>query len=340
MSFIRAKEIPPRSGNWYDYEVKTVHENGKVRQVVLRYIGKSTSHPSTGGSRMPANAEPSTPKPARITKMKTDSRLIASAMGMYYGGMALDAIQQQFRQDHDLDMSESNYWNWVVRFTKEAQRQCRHFHPHVGDTWVADETYMKLGKRTVYFWDIIDPKTNYILASHVSFSRGAREARVLMRKAAERAGRTPRAIRTDKLKSYISAIEDEFGADTKHVQGGPFKTLESGESTAEIERFHRTLEQRTEVFQKYKDIESIKLLTQGWLINYNFFKQNEGCGNVPPAQVTSQTVPLKDWNDVVIPEGGKDVDYNVSLSRRKSVKRGEVYDAILTPKETTSGESA
>jgi len=22
MSFIRAKEIPPRSGNWYDYEVK------------------------------------------------------------------------------------------------------------------------------------------------------------------------------------------------------------------------------------------------------------------------------------------------------------------------------
>jgi len=23
MSFIRAKEIPPHSGNWYDYEVKT-----------------------------------------------------------------------------------------------------------------------------------------------------------------------------------------------------------------------------------------------------------------------------------------------------------------------------
>ena len=187
--------------------------------------------------------------------------------------------------------------------------------------------------------DIIDPKTNYLLASHVSFSRGAREAQVLMRKAAERAGRTPRAIRTDKLRSYISAIEDQFGADTKHVQGGPFKTIESGESTAEIERFHRTLEQRTKVFQKYNDIESIRILTQGWLINYNFFKQNEGCGNVPPAQVTSKTVPLKDWNDVVIPEGGKDVDYTVRLSRRKSVKRGEVYDAILTPTEITEGSA-
>ncbi|MBI3931577.1 MAG: hypothetical protein HY325_06095 [Chloroflexi bacterium] len=41
MSFIRAKEIPPHSGNWYDYEVKTVHEGKKVRQKVIRYIGKS-----------------------------------------------------------------------------------------------------------------------------------------------------------------------------------------------------------------------------------------------------------------------------------------------------------
>jgi transposase-like protein len=275
-----------------------------------------------------------TEAPARIHKMKTDSRKIASAMGMYYGGMALDAIQQQFRQDHDLDMSESNYWNWVERFTKEAVKQLRGYRPEVGDTWVADETYMKLGKRTVYFWDIIDPKTNYLLASHVSFYRSGREARVLMRKASERAGKTPRAVVTDKLRSYIVAIEDEFGADTKHVQGGPFKLADSGESTAEIERFHRTLEQRTKVFQKFKDIKSIKLLTDGWLINYNFFKQNEGCGNIPPAQACSKVVPFKDWNDIVIPKVETDKDYNVRLSKRKSVKRGyPVYDATLTPIE-------
>lgn len=29
MSFIRAKEIPPKSGNWYDYEVETIHKNGR-----------------------------------------------------------------------------------------------------------------------------------------------------------------------------------------------------------------------------------------------------------------------------------------------------------------------
>ena len=83
----------------------------------------------------------------RIPKMKTPAGKIASALGMYYGGMSLDAIQQQFKQDHDLDMSESNYWNWVKRFTKEAVRQSKDFHPDVGSEWVADETYMKLKRK-------------------------------------------------------------------------------------------------------------------------------------------------------------------------------------------------
>jgi hypothetical protein len=46
MSFIRAKEIPPGSGNWYDYEVKTVHEGKYVRQKVIQYLGKSSLRPS------------------------------------------------------------------------------------------------------------------------------------------------------------------------------------------------------------------------------------------------------------------------------------------------------
>jgi len=49
MSFIRAKEIPPKSGNWYDYLVETVHKDGKVIQKHIQYLGKSgTSAISTG----------------------------------------------------------------------------------------------------------------------------------------------------------------------------------------------------------------------------------------------------------------------------------------------------
>lgn len=341
MTFIRAKQIPPRTGNWYDYEVMTVHEGGRVRQKVIRYIGRSASHSVPSGC---STVEPSISQmldvpinpiadDIRIRKMKTPARLIASAMGMYYGGMPLDAIQQQFKQDYALDMSESNYWNWIERFTKEAIRQTKHFKPNVGDHWVADETYMKLKKRNVYFWDIIDADTRYLLATHVSFTRSGKDAKRLMDLAQERAGKSPRTIVTDKLAAYIMAIDDTFGGEAKHRQGSPF---DLANSTSLIERFHRTLEQRTKVFQKFQDIDNIRLLTDGWLINYNFFKQNEGCGNIPPAQAMSKIVPFKDWNDIVRPEGIPDIDYKVSLRRRKSVKKGyPVLDARLTPIEVS-----
>ena len=46
MSFIRSKQIPPGKGNWYDYEVETVHIGNKVRQRIIRYIGRSSRRSS------------------------------------------------------------------------------------------------------------------------------------------------------------------------------------------------------------------------------------------------------------------------------------------------------
>ena len=40
MSFIRTKEIPPGSGNHYEYEVESYRDGDSVRQRVIRYIGR------------------------------------------------------------------------------------------------------------------------------------------------------------------------------------------------------------------------------------------------------------------------------------------------------------
>ena len=120
---------------------------------------------------------------------------------------------------------------------------------------------MKLKHRNVYFWDIIDTDRRYLLATHVSYTHGGKDAEKLMDLARRRAGKTPKVVVTDKLKSYIVGIEEAYGGDTKHRQGGPFD-LEH--STALVERFHKTLEQRAKVFQKYKNMDDIRLL-HGWV---------------------------------------------------------------------------
>jgi hypothetical protein len=44
MNFVREKEILPRSGNFYDYEVETIYKGGKVIQKKILYLGKTGSH--------------------------------------------------------------------------------------------------------------------------------------------------------------------------------------------------------------------------------------------------------------------------------------------------------
>lgn len=116
-------------------------------------------------------------------------------------------------------MSESNCRNRVKRFTKAAIRQTKDFDPEVGRTWVADETYMKLGRKHNYFWDV-DAESRFILATHVSFTSGTRDAKQLMEKAGDKAGKAPSVVVTEKLRAYLDGIEFTFGADSKHKQGG------------------------------------------------------------------------------------------------------------------------
>lgn len=116
-----------------------------------------------------------------------------------------------------------------------------------------------------------------------------------MEKAQARAGKTPKVVLTDKLAAYIDGIEQEFGADAKHIQSKPFTVKDS---TNLIERFHGTLKARTKVMRGLKEIETAKLFTDGWLVHYNFFRPHETLGKTP-AEAAGITFAFKNWLGVV-----------------------------------------
>lgn len=254
-----------------------------------------------------------------LAKMHTPIKVIASAMGMYYGGMPLDSIQRQLEQDYDIRMSESGIWYWVVRFSRDAIEKARAFKPKVGDVWIADETCVKVGGRNVWYWDIIDLDSRYLLASHLSDTRTTKDAALLMDKARDAAGKSPKKIVTDKLRAYLDGIEYVFGADTKHVQGSPFEIDDT--STSLIERFHGTLKDRTNVVRGFKNMDTAMLLTDAWLVHYNFLKEHTSLGDVPPAQKMGE-VPFKDWVDIVdTARTAPDVKLDDYVVSRKTLKR-------------------
>jgi putative transposase len=235
--------------------------------------------------------------PDTLPKMKTPTKIIASALGQYYGGMPLDSIQRQLQQDYNLSMSEVGIYKWVVRFSQQAVKQAKTFKPKVGDVWLADETVLKVGGKNMWFWDLIDEKTRFLLASKLSYSRTTKDAEALMQQAYERAGKAPKTIVTDKLAAYLDGIERVFGADTQHIQTSPFGN--DGDSTSIIERFHGTLKERTDIVRGFKNPVMAKLLTDAWLVHYNFFKEHTTLGDIPPAQKMGIPTPFEDWNGVL-----------------------------------------
>jgi putative transposase len=233
-----------------------------------------------------------------LPKMKTDTKIISAALSCYFGGMPLDAIQRHLEQQYHHYYTEMGIYNWVKRFSQEAVNRIKNFKPITGDTWIADETMLKVGGKKVWFFDVIDEKTRYLLASRLAQSRTIKEAALVMNEAKRRAGKSPKRIITDRLAAYIDGIELVFGGDTKHIQSKPFVDINS---TNIIERFHGTMKDRTNVIRGFKNMTAAELLTDAWLVHYNFFKEHESLGNVPPAQKMGLITPFKNWAEVVRP---------------------------------------
>ena len=229
--------------------------------------------------------------------MKTPANQVASALSMYYEGLSLNAIRRQLKQDFGYYPSDATVYEWILKYTDTAINKAKDYKPNVGSIWVADETVLKIDGSNIWFWDIIDTKTRFLLASHVSNSRHTADAQRLVELASKRAGKVPRVIITDKLNAYLDGIELAFGADTKHIQSRPFEIQNKNNI---IERFHGTLKARTKVMRGLKSLETAKFFTDGWLVHYNFLRPHDSLNDKTPAEASGIKFPYENWFDITL----------------------------------------
>ena len=261
-----------------------------------------------------------------IPKMQYSTSKIADALNMYYEGLSLQEIRRNLIQQHNDYISDVTALNWVKRFSKLAIMEAGKYKPDVGSVWVADETVIDIDGQNIWFWDILDTKTRFLIASHMSFTRTAKDAQALMKQAYDRTGKIPRVIYTDKLRAYLEGIETVFGGDTSHKQGSPFDVEVN---TNLIERFHGTIKSRTKVMRGLHTVESARLFMDGWLVHYNFFRPHMSLKDRTPAQVAGIRFPFRNWKDVTeqpyevtarIPEYVPKPVYRLVMPRRKAIR--------------------
>jgi len=238
--------------------------------------------------------------------MRVPPDQIATAISLFYEGLSLQEISRSVAQIYgNSPPSDSTIYEWVARFTQEAITKAQGYKAHTGTIWAADETVLDVGggqvkkstPNTIYFWDVIDEETRFLLASHLSWSRTTWDARMLLTQAAQRSQTFPRHIVTDRLQAYLDGIEQVFGSEAVHIQS---EGMASATHNNFIERFHGTLKQRTKVMRGMKNPDTARLLLDGWLIHYNYFRPHEGLGGKTPSEAAQIDFPYKNWKDVVL----------------------------------------
>lgn len=234
-------------------------------------------------------------------RMRSPMVQIGAALSMFYDGLSLSDISRQLEQSYSNPVNPSSVYRWILRYTREAVDTLGQIRPQIGDTWVVDETVISIAGENRWFWDVIDEKTRFLLGSYISRSRNIQDVVITMERAWKKTERVPRFIISDGLKSYIDGIEQVFGADAKHIVSRGF-TAEI--NTNLIERFHGTLKERVKVFRDLKTIETARLILDGFVVNYNFFRPHMTLKNKTPAEVAGINYECKNWTAFIKGECG------------------------------------
>jgi len=231
-----------------------------------------------------------------LPNMKTPTEQIATAVAMYYDGISLKAISRQLTHIYGNYTSDATVYDWITRFTKEAIKVTEGYKPNVGGKWIADETVVVINGKKYWLFGVLDSRTRFLLATHLSEARTVEDVQSVMKEAYQKAGRLPKVIITDRLNSYVDGIRLTFGDEVKHVQTKPFT---EGTSTNIIERMQGTIKGRTKVMRGLKKLESAELILDGFLVNYNYFRPHESLDDRTPAEVADSKFPHQSWLSMI-----------------------------------------
>jgi len=111
-----------------------------------------------------------------------------------------------------------------------------------------------------------------------------------------------------------------FSADPGNVPGKP---LVDRDFKGLIKLFQESLKDRTSVMRGFRKPETARLIMEGWLIHYNYFRPQESLGNRTPAEAAGIKFPYGEWLDVLKSQ--------IPLYHRDWMKSHLVYPTARNP---------
>lgn len=225
-----------------------------------------------------------------------DAEMVGSAIRDYYTGKSYKQIAEGLEDEYGIrEPSKATVYEWVRDYTELAAAEGVKHKATTGDEWVADETVVRVGGRKVWLWNVMDGKTRYILATHLTPDRDANAARTVLRKALAAADKPLKAFFSDKLRSYLSSSREVLPK-AKHYQSEGFAADINNNLS---ERLQGTFKDRIKTLRGMDSIESGQRYLDGWAFTYNHFREHESLSFQTPGLRAKVKLPYQEWADVV-----------------------------------------
>ena len=227
---------------------------------------------------------------------KFDAEQIGIAVRHYYMGLSYKQIAEGMKDLYDIpEPAKDTIYQWVVENTDKASKIVEDYKARSSDHWVADEIMVRVGGRWYYHWNVMDRRTRYLLASHLSRGRGIRDATKVMQKALAAADKPPAKITTDGWTAYPSAIRKVLPTTKHNVSDG----IDAPNNNNRSERLQGTIRDRDVTLRGLDGLETGQRFLDGWRITYNHFREHEALKFKTPAEVAKVNAPITEWADVV-----------------------------------------
>ena len=145
--------------------------------------------------------------------MRFTTATIGEAMGLFYDGLSLADISRHLASTDGVYVDPATVWRWIIRYSRGAARLLNEVKVKTSWRWVIDETMIKVAGQNVWLWDIIEAKSRFLLATHLTTRRDMRSAVAVLAEANGRTTGTPSYIISDGMRAYPDAVERVFGTE-------------------------------------------------------------------------------------------------------------------------------
>jgi len=239
-------------------------------------------------------------EPKAFPKMRTESRIVSTAIDLYYEGLSVRKVQTQIEKIFGVHVSQVTIWKWIMKYANLVSEFVETLKPKLVGIYKVDETAIKCKGLQKWFWEIIDEDTKFLVASHLSGVRTVKDVVNLFEKSMKVAKKKPFVVYVDGLPAYPKGFNKVFWTMKKATRPELVRKigLRAVNSNNSVERLHGTLKDRIKPMRGLKDEETVRSLLEGWVVHYNYVRKHQSLKGRTPAQACG--IELKnDWHTLI-----------------------------------------